>query len=95
MYEERGAGRKVSLSTRSWVVLMQPFVKLARPHLYSFQGALPSLPVPPLEETLVKYLRSVRPLFDDDQYKRMEKLSVEFASGIGKKLQRYLYLKRM
>jgi hypothetical protein len=42
-----------------------------------------------------KYLRSVRPLLDDDKYQRMEKLSTEFVNGIGRKLQRYLYLKRM
>jgi len=95
MYEERGAGRKVSLATRSWLLLMQPFIRLARPQLYSFQGAIPSLPVPSLEDTCVKYLRSVRPLLDDDKYQRMEKLSTEFVNGIGRKLQRYLYLKRM
>ena len=40
-----------------------------------------------------QYLRSVRPLMDDEQYVRMERLAKEFESGIGKKLQRYLVLK--
>lgn len=117
LYEERGAGRQVSLTTRAWFLAMQPFFRLFQPQLYSFQGALPSLPVPSLHSTREKvyvdspqvlrnvltmkfsdnlqYLRSVRPLLEDDQYGRMEKLSLEFINGIGKKLQRYLYLKRM
>lgn len=72
-----------------------PVFKLFKPQLYSFQGVLPALPVPSLEDTRTKYLRSVRPLLDDDEYKRMEQLSLEFINGIGRKLQRYLYLKRM
>ena len=44
-------------------------------------------------ELLFQYLRSVRPLMDDDKYKRMQKLVEEFRSSIGKKLQRYLVLK--
>lgn len=40
-----------------------------------------------------QYLRSVRPLMDDDKYRRMEKLVDEFKNGIGNKLQRYLVLK--
>lgn len=95
MYEERGPGRSVSLTTRIWALLMMPVFKLFKPQLYSFQGVLPALPVPSLEDTRTKYLRSVRPLLDDDEYKRMEQLSLEFINGIGRKLQRYLYLKRM
>ncbi|XP_032784458.2 carnitine O-palmitoyltransferase 1, liver isoform isoform X2 [Daphnia magna] len=95
LYEERGAGRQVSLPTRAWLLAMQPFFRLFKPQLYSFQGTLPTLPVPALSSTREKYLRSVRPLLDDAQYARMEKLSLEFINGIGRKLQRYLYLKRM
>jgi len=95
MYEERGPGRQVSLATRSWLLTMQIFFKITQPQLYSFQGTLPSLPIPALNETIRKYLRSVRPLLDDDDYLRMEKLSLQFVNGIGRKLQRYLYLKRM
>lgn len=29
--------------------------------LYAHQGELPSLPVPPLEDTLAKFLKSARP----------------------------------
>ena len=40
-----------------------------------------------------QYLLSVRPLMDDEKYKYMEKLVREFESGIGRKLQRYLFIK--
>lgn len=40
-----------------------------------------------------RYLRSVRPLLDDDSYNDVIKQSEEFKNGIGKKLQRYLKLK--
>lgn len=41
----------------------------------------------------MQYLRSVRPLLDDVNYKKMENLAKEFEDGIGLKLQRYLKLK--
>jgi carnitine O-palmitoyltransferase 1, liver isoform len=40
-----------------------------------------------------RYLRSVRPLLDDENYERVVKQSQEFENGIAKKLQRYLVLK--
>ena len=63
------------------------------PLLYSYQGSLPKLPVPDLEGTMKRYLKSVQPLMDEEKHKRMEKLVTEFSNGIGPKLQRYLTLK--
>lgn len=40
-----------------------------------------------------QYLRSVRPLLDDENYERMTKLAQDFEKGIAKKLQFYLTLK--
>lgn len=54
LYEERGAGRQVSLPTRAWLLAMQPFFRLFKPQLYSFQGTLPTLPVPALSSTREK-----------------------------------------
>lgn len=42
---------------------------------------------------MTRYLRSVRPLLDDENFKKAEKQAREFQEGIGKKLQRYLFLK--
>jgi hypothetical protein len=59
--------------------------------LYSKQGVLPSLPVPTLEDTAAKLLKSVRALASsDDEYTHAEAVVSEFVSGIGKELQEAL-----
>ncbi|XP_012543744.2 carnitine O-palmitoyltransferase 1, muscle isoform isoform X2 [Monomorium pharaonis] len=93
MYESRGKGRRPSKLTQVWVLLVKLFSGWHKPMLYSFQGSLPRLPLPTVPDTMKRYLRSVRPLLDDENYARMEKLANEFQNGIGVKLQRYLILK--
>ncbi|XP_018360909.1 PREDICTED: carnitine O-palmitoyltransferase 1, muscle isoform isoform X1 [Trachymyrmex cornetzi] len=93
MYEARGKGRKPSKLTQIWLLLVQLFSGWHKPMLYSFQGSLPRLPLPTVPETMERYLKSVRPLLDDENYARMENLAKEFQNGIGIKLQRYLFLK--
>ncbi|CAG0889904.1 unnamed protein product [Cyprideis torosa] len=50
---------------------------------------LPRLPVPPLESTLKKFLKTVRPHVDEDEFQTTEKLVAEFGrpGGIGQELQ--------
>ncbi|XP_076387298.1 carnitine O-palmitoyltransferase whd isoform X1 [Megachile rotundata] len=93
MYESREKGSSTSKITKIWTTLVKIFFGWHKPMLYSFQGSLPRLPLPSVEDTMKRYLRSVRPLLDDDNYARMETLANEFQKGIGKKLQRYLILK--
>ncbi|CAG9816018.1 unnamed protein product [Phaedon cochleariae] len=93
MYESRGRGSQPTIKTRIWLVLVKLFSGWNTPKLYSYQGSLPRLPLPAVNDTMERYLRSVKPLLDDDNYKRMETLATEFENGIGKKLQRYLFLK--
>lgn len=93
MYESRARGAQVSTQTKLWLVLVKIFSGWNTPRLYSYQGSLPRLPLPTVQETMKRYLNSVKPLLDDEKYKRMEKLATEFENGIGKKLQRYLILK--
>ncbi|XP_028032925.1 carnitine O-palmitoyltransferase 1, liver isoform [Bombyx mandarina] len=93
MYESRGPGAKISLKTKLWVSVVKVLSGWNKPKLYSFQGSLPRLPLPAVEDTMNRYLLSVRPLLDDDNYKRVEKLAVEFKTKIAVKLQRYLILK--
>lgn len=69
-------------------------VKWNKPSLYSFQSSLPTLPLPSVEDTMKRYLRSVRPLLDDAQYEKVKQDAQSFQDGIGKKLQRYLMLKK-
>ncbi|ORX49514.1 acyltransferase ChoActase/COT/CPT [Hesseltinella vesiculosa] len=55
-----------------------------------FQNSMPKLPVPALQATMQKYLKSVRPLLNDEDYKQTEQWTKEFESGIGGKLQERL-----
>ncbi|XP_061628497.1 carnitine O-palmitoyltransferase 1, liver isoform isoform X3 [Phyllopteryx taeniolatus] len=64
-----------------------------KPMLYSFQNSLPRLPVPPVKDTSRRYLESVRPLMDDEQFKRMKGLAKDFEMNLGPRLQWYLKLK--
>ncbi|KAI8391602.1 acyltransferase ChoActase/COT/CPT [Radiomyces spectabilis] len=57
-----------------------------------YQSNLPKLPVPALNGTLQKYLKSVRPLLSDEDYKHTEQAVKEFEApgGVGEKLQERL-----
>ncbi|XP_075992214.1 carnitine O-acetyltransferase-like isoform X2 [Anticarsia gemmatalis] len=48
---------------------------------------LPRLPVPKLKDTLAKYLLTVRPFLNDDEYAKTTTLVKDFEQGLGKKLQ--------
>ncbi|XP_066439299.1 carnitine O-palmitoyltransferase 1, liver isoform isoform X1 [Eleutherodactylus coqui] len=89
MFEEHG---KLSRSTRLWMGMVKLFSG-RKPMLYSFQTSLPHLPVPAVKDTVKRYLESVRPLMDDEQFKRMEGLAKDFAVNLGPRLQWYLKLK--
>lgn len=93
MYESREKGRSVSTATKLWAAVTKVLSSWNTPGLYSFQGSLPRLPLPAVHDTMERYLDSVRPLLDDENYERMQKLATEFESTIGSKLQRYLKLK--
>lgn len=93
MYETRGKGSKVSLTTRVWGVATKILSNWNTPGLYSFQGSLPRLPLPSVRDTTQRYLRSVRPLLDDKNYEHMVELAKEFETTLGLRLQMYLILK--
>ena len=90
MYQEHG--KSVPLVSKIWGACAKLLVG-SNPSLYSCQSLLPSLPLPSLDETLRRYLRTVRPLYDDAEFQRMEILAEEFKQADGRKLQRYLWLK--
>jgi carnitine O-palmitoyltransferase 1 len=90
MFERRG---RYSLKTKAWFIAMKLLQGNRKPQLYSYQGMMPILPLPALSDTMTRYLRSVRPLLDDANYERMQKLALEFQNGIGRKFQRYLFFK--
>jgi len=55
------------------------------------QGKLPKLPVPPLKETLDRYLRALEGLQDHDEHDKTREAVKEFLdSGIGPNVQQRL-----
>ncbi|XP_048771840.2 carnitine O-palmitoyltransferase 1, liver isoform-like isoform X2 [Ostrea edulis] len=89
MYESRGP---LSLKTKLWLGTVK-LMGGRKPLLMSYQASLPKLSVPSIQDTMNRYLRSVKPLLDEEKFARMEKLASEFQNGIGNKLQRFLKLK--
>lgn len=61
-----------------------------------FEESLPKLPVPTLEETAVRYLKSVHPLLNTSEFDSTTKAVQEFIKpgGIGSKLQEKLLARR-
>ena len=43
--------------------------------MYQYQASIPKLPVPSLQETSEKYLKSVRPHLSDSEYEQTQKVS--------------------
>lgn len=61
-----------------------------------FEDSLPRLPVPTLEETAKRYLKSVHPLVSSTEYAETEKAVSEFVKpgGVGETLQKRLQARR-
>lgn len=91
MFEKHG---RISNTTKVWVPLVR-LLSSRKPLLYSYQSSLPHLPVPAIQDTVSRYLESVRPLLTDPEFKRMTDLANEFESNLGNRLQRYLKLKAL
>ncbi|XP_064807815.1 carnitine O-palmitoyltransferase 1, liver isoform-like isoform X1 [Oncorhynchus masou masou] len=89
IFESHG---QISFCTKLWLSLVKMFSG-RRPLLYSFQTSLPRLPVPSVDDTITRYLESVRPLLDDEQYNQMEVVANDFKKDQAPKLQKYLILK--
>ncbi|XP_062845574.1 carnitine palmitoyltransferase 1Aa (liver) isoform X1 [Trichomycterus rosablanca] len=86
---------RLTWKTRAWMIFVKIFSGLQTPNLYSFQTSLPNLPLPSVKDTMTRYLESVRPLLDDEEYKRMEELALDFQKNLAPKLQWYLMLKSL
>ena len=90
MYE-----RKPSLVTKIWGAMMKSFF-LGQGNsalMYSFQNAMPRLAVPPLKETINKYLRSVEPLLPPTEFAEVQNQAQAFLKGEGVNFQRFLVAK--
>ncbi|KAL1972611.1 hypothetical protein VTN31DRAFT_7025 [Thermomyces dupontii] len=69
---------------------------LSKGRMLRFEDSLPRLPVPSLEETGRRYLKSVRPLLTPEEYERTSKAVHEFIKpgGEGEPLQKRLLERR-
>uniref|UniRef100_A0A673TF30 carnitine O-palmitoyltransferase n=1 Tax=Suricata suricatta TaxID=37032 RepID=A0A673TF30_SURSU len=83
---------RMSRTTKIWMGMIKVFSG-RKPMLYSFQTSLPRLPVPAVQDTVNRYLESVKPLMKESDFKRMTVLAQDFAVSLGPKLQWYLKLK--
>jgi carnitine O-acetyltransferase len=54
--------------------IMKPAHKKVVGRMFSLQDSLPKLPVPALDSTLQKYLKTVRPLVSDEDYKQTQQV---------------------
>ncbi|CAF3922171.1 unnamed protein product [Rotaria sordida] len=68
MYQKHG--QDFGLMPKLWMGLVKIFVG-RNPSLYSCQSVLPTLPLPSLDDTLQRYLKTVRPLYNDEEYERV------------------------
>jgi hypothetical protein len=63
---------------------------MAVPPMYSHQSGLPRMPVPPLEESLRRYYRSVEPLLGAADAQETRNIIAGFEDGDGPQLQAIL-----
>ncbi|XP_065668636.1 carnitine O-palmitoyltransferase 1, liver isoform isoform X2 [Hydra vulgaris] len=90
----KNARGKLTIMNKLWLVSIKVLSGF-NPGLYSFQNSLPKLPVPSLEDTLQRHLKSVEPFMSEADYNNVVQLTEGFKNGVGPKLQRYLKLKAL
>ncbi|KAL6053674.1 hypothetical protein STEG23_018907 [Scotinomys teguina] len=82
----------MSSPTKTWLALVRIFSG-RHPRLFSFQRALPRQPVPTAQESIRKYLESVRPVLGDEAFDHTAALASDFLRLQAPRLQLYLHLK--
>nr|XP_034802217.1 carnitine O-palmitoyltransferase 1, brain isoform isoform X6 [Pan paniscus] len=89
LLEPHGA---MSSPTKTWLALVRIFSG-RHPMLFSYQRSLPRQPVPSVQDTVRKYLESVRPVLSDEDFDWTAVLAQEFLRLQASLLQWYLRLK--
>nr|KAF6273701.1 carnitine palmitoyltransferase 1C [Pipistrellus kuhlii] len=82
----------MSSPTKTWLALVRIFSG-RHPMLFSYQRSLPRQPVPSAQDTVRKYLESVRPVLSDEDFAWTAGLAQEFLRLQAALLQWYLRLK--
>ncbi|KAK0402836.1 hypothetical protein QR680_016565 [Steinernema hermaphroditum] len=81
---------KLSMVTAPSTLVVSPLIK--EPFLRTQKGycTLPKYGVPPLEETVKKFIQFARPIQNDDEFKKTVEVARKFVDSEGKALQRLL-----
>ena len=102
MYMSREERKNPSILFRAWAFLVHGLCSLRRfgsvnksgkPLLLAYQGALPTLPLPSVQDTLKRHLQSIKPFTPENEFKEFVELSQKFEVEMGTRLQRWLLLK--
>lgn len=89
-----GHGQAKSLKTKLWaIVLKYVYIRRIKKNLYAYQSSLPSLPLPPLEQTCARYLKTVEALLPAEEFATLSHQAATFQKSEGPVLQRWLKLK--
>ncbi|GFR89224.1 carnitine O-palmitoyltransferase 1, liver isoform [Elysia marginata] len=85
---------KPSIATKLWGILLT-VLSGWRPSIYSYQGSLPRMPVPPLKETMRQLVASFEPIYADqpEKLEELKKDAQNFETTLGPKLQKMLLLR--
>ncbi|KAI6222521.1 Cpt-6 [Aphelenchoides besseyi] len=81
-----------SYATRLWQLCFYVLKRFAPPRLRSCDSLLPSLPVPDLNESVERYLQSMKPLMSEKEYQELNELAVQFLKSEGSQIQRKAWL---
>ncbi|XP_042231513.1 peroxisomal carnitine O-octanoyltransferase-like isoform X2 [Homarus americanus] len=69
---------------------MSVYLTSGKEKTFQYDEDLPCLPVPPLQQTLDRYLLSVKPHATDEEFEMTKEIVKKFESGIGKELHERL-----
>ncbi|KAF1753923.1 hypothetical protein GCK72_020480 [Caenorhabditis remanei] len=84
--------KKPSYWTIIWGALRRVLLKIAPPQLSSCDRLLPNLPLPSLDDTVERYLCTMRHVTPEEDYIQLIKISNKFLSSEGRTLQRFAWL---
>ncbi|CEF62783.1 LD31742p [Strongyloides ratti] len=89
MYEE--IGKKPSIQTKIFFVIIQFVYSYAT--FLSYEKCMPRMPIPKVKNTIKQYLKTVRPIMDDNEYNDIVNLADDFEKNVAPGLQIKLWLK--
>ncbi|PIC22275.1 hypothetical protein B9Z55_016386 [Caenorhabditis nigoni] len=84
--------KKPSFLTMLWGALRKVLLKIAPPQLSSCDRLLPNLPLPSLDDTVHRYVDSMKHFTSEEDYNQLIVKSNQFLSAEGRTLQRYAWI---